>query len=99
MESTNGDECARESKLGSLIEKSRATLLLHRFFQEGKVATQSSLQPCNDNEYIGEILIVVVPFSDPHSSTLLTHVSSRSRGRCGVVLCSESQSVRLGRCM
>eukprot|EP01032_Pedospumella_encystans_P012231 gene12231-14163_t len=56
VESINGDECARESKLGFLIEKSRATLLLHRFFQEGKVATQSSLQPCNDNEYIGAVL-------------------------------------------
>uniref|UniRef100_A0A7S3H6D8 Uncharacterized protein n=1 Tax=Spumella elongata TaxID=89044 RepID=A0A7S3H6D8_9STRA len=56
VESINGDECARESKLGFLIEKSRATLLLHHFFQEGKVATQSSLQPCNDNEYIGAVL-------------------------------------------
>lgn len=56
VESINGDECARESKLGFLIEKSRATLLLHRFFQEGKIATQSSLQPCNDNEYIGAVL-------------------------------------------
>ena len=60
VESINGDECARESKLGFLIEKSRATLLLHRFFQEGKVATQSSLQPCNDNEYIGETLFFAI---------------------------------------
>ncbi len=50
------DECARESKLGIIVERTRATLLLHRFFTEGKVATQASLQPCNDNEYIGEYI-------------------------------------------
>lgn len=50
------DVCARESKLGAVMEKSRAVLLLHRFFQEGRLATQASLQPCNDNEYIGAVL-------------------------------------------
>jgi hypothetical protein len=48
------DQCARESKLGFVIEKSRSILLLHRFFTEGRLATQASLQPCNDSEYIGE---------------------------------------------
>lgn len=52
------DECAREAKLGGIIEKSRATLLLHRFFTEGKVASQASLQPCNDSEYIGRFLLL-----------------------------------------
>jgi hypothetical protein len=31
-------------------------VLLHRFFTEGKLATQASVQPCNDNEYIGAAL-------------------------------------------
>lgn len=50
------DECAREAKLGAIIEKSRATLLLHRFFTEGRVASQATLQPCNDSEYIGRFV-------------------------------------------
>jgi hypothetical protein len=52
----NGDVCARESKLSAMIEKSRSIVLLHRFFTEGKLATQASVQPCNDNEYIGAAL-------------------------------------------
>lgn len=54
------DACARESKLGSLVERSRSTLLLHRFLIEGKVATQASLQPCNDSEYIGKWRVIFI---------------------------------------
>mmetsp|Transcript_120330 Transcript_120330/g.236483 ORF Transcript_120330/g.236483 Transcript_120330/m.236483 type:complete len:519 (+) Transcript_120330:8-1564(+) len=54
--SIGNDPCARESKLFSVMEKSRSVLLLHRFFTEGRLASQASLQPCNDSEYIAAVL-------------------------------------------
>jgi hypothetical protein len=47
------DVCARESKLGWVIEKSRSNTMLYTFLTTGVIAMQSTLQPCNDTEYIG----------------------------------------------
>eukprot|EP01034_Spumella_vulgaris_P025994 gene25994-32511_t len=50
------DPVRREQKLSMLIERCVVPRMLHQFFVTGRVPSQSQMQPCNDDEYIGAVL-------------------------------------------
>ena len=49
-----GNTTHREGRLSQAIEKFTETRMLQIFFATGKLASPAAVQPCNDEEYIGQ---------------------------------------------
>lgn len=56
LEVIGSDPTKREGFLANAIEKFTEIRMMQHFFQTGKLASPSALQPCNDEEYIGAAL-------------------------------------------
>lgn len=53
IEKTVNDPSFREGKLSQTIEKYTECVLFANFFRTGTLASQSEVQPCSDEEYLG----------------------------------------------
>lgn len=56
LEVVGSDPTKREGFLANAIEKFTEIRMMQHFFQTGKLASPSALQPCNDEEYVGAAL-------------------------------------------
>jgi hypothetical protein len=70
-------------------------VLLHRFFTEGKLATQASVQPCNDNEYIGAALT----FAQHLNQYVLGKACEVRDSTAHYVICEKPVNLSVGRCI
>ena len=52
-----GNTTHREGRLSQAIEKFTETRMLQIFFATGKLASPAVVQPCNDEEYIGQSVL------------------------------------------
>ncbi len=50
----NNDPVKREQKLAFCIEKFVVVRMLRHFFSHGRIVAQADVQPCSDDEYVGE---------------------------------------------
>ncbi len=57
MQKIKNDPCQREARISSIIERVLVPRLLFQFFQTGKLARQSDFTFCNDEEYIGAVIV------------------------------------------
>ena len=56
LEQINNDPIQRSGQLGNSIQSFTETRMMQSFFDTGKLAGPSALQPCNDDEYMGAAL-------------------------------------------
>jgi len=56
LESIGNDSTLREEKVSFSIERLCVIILLYKFYTTGRLASQSELSICNDEEYIGSVL-------------------------------------------
>ena len=60
----NHDPVKREMKLSQLFEKFAVSRMFQYFLSHGTLAPQSEVQPCNDDEYIGMLMLLVVALNN-----------------------------------
>lgn len=54
----DGNTSQREGRLSQAVEKFTEARLFQAFFATGKLAGPAEVQPCNDDEYLGDSYIL-----------------------------------------